>query len=146
MMIGEYEVKLTDKNRLALPKRFREEFGSQEIIISRGYEDCLLLLNRDRWDQLVANIKVKPILEKNVRASLRFILGGAQQIELDSQGRFVVSQNYLEFAEIKESVVFVGVEDWLEIWDSEKWKKYLTNLNKTADDVAQRLIEINDKA
>lgn len=145
-MIGEFEVKLTEKNRLALPKKFRSSLKDQ-LILSRGYEGCLILMDQARWRSLIKSIRTNPILERNVRASLRFILGGAQEIELDSQGRFVLSQSHKDYASIIENVIFIGLEDWIEVWDANTWSEYLSGLSESSADIAQRLIEINnDKA
>ena len=37
MLIGEYTSKLQEKNRVAMPKKFRSEIG-EKIIITKGYE------------------------------------------------------------------------------------------------------------
>ncbi|HEX9804375.1 MAG TPA: division/cell wall cluster transcriptional repressor MraZ, partial [Candidatus Dojkabacteria bacterium] len=120
MLIGEYESKVGDKNRIAVPKQFREEL-KEKIVITRGYERCLILVDEKRWRSLLKSIEVRPLLDSSVRDLKRYLVGGANEVHLDNQGRFVLNNLHKEFAGFKESLVFVGIEDWIEIWDKETW-------------------------
>jgi MraZ protein len=142
MLIGEYEGKLTDKNRLAIPKKIREELNG-ELILSRGYEGCLILLNTKLWQTLEKTINRKPILSLSARDMKRFIMGGAYEIETDDQGRFVMPPNLLSFGGITNKVYFVGLMDWVEIWSEEKWLEKLESLSKNATDIAEKFLEKN---
>ena len=142
MLIGEFESKVGDKNRIAVPKKFRSEL-SENLIITRGYEQCLILLDEKRWKKLIRSIEVKPLLSANVRNVKRYLVGGAQEIDLDHQGRFVVNTMLKEFANFKEEIVFIGIEDWVEIWDKEKWIAKIHDLSNKITDIADRLVEQN---
>jgi MraZ protein len=48
----------------------------------------------------------------------------ATVINLDSQGRLVIPDKMMEYAEIKETLVVIGAGDHFEIWDSRVWKDY----------------------
>lgn len=143
MLIGEYESRMTQKNRIAVPKRIRSALTG-DLVVSRGYEGCLILLDKERWMNLVGLIGKEPILNLSVRDTRRFILGGAQFVDLDSQGRFVVSASLISFAELQEEVMFIGLEDWVEIWSRSKWEEKLRILTNTASDIAEELLKIND--
>jgi MraZ protein len=54
MLLGSYETKLTDKNRIAVPSKLRTEL-EDNLILARGYEGCVLLLDKARWDQLLGS-------------------------------------------------------------------------------------------
>lgn len=144
MLIGEFEAKLTDKNRIAVPSKFRLELG-EKMVLSRGYEGCLILLDELRWKNLMKTINVKPILNLNVRDTRRFILGGAHEIELDKQGRFILPGSLKTYSQIEEEIVFIGIEDWVEIWNKRLWFDKLEQLNKSASDIADRLINLDQK-
>jgi MraZ protein len=139
MLIGEYEGKLTDKNRLAIPKKFREEM-SEGLILSRGYEGCLILLDQQRWADFENLINQRSVLSLSLRDTKRFIIGGAYELELDNQGRFVLPNNLKTYAEIENDVVFVGIKDWVEVWAQNRWTVKLSELEKTAPDIAEQLL------
>lgn len=138
MLIGEYYSQLGDKNRLAIPKKLRDSL-SGKIIITRGYERCLIILDSKRWENLLTEINKKPLLSLGVRDTKRFIIGGAVDIEYDSQGRFVLPESLKGFADIDQKVVFIGVGEWMEIWSEEKWREKIDNLSENASDIAERL-------
>ena len=112
------------------------------LIISRGYEGCLILLDNLRFAKLETVINKEPILNLSIRDTKRFLLGGASEIDLDAQGRFVLADNLREYAQIREDVVFIGIIDWVEIWDKEKWQAKLQDLSKHASDLADKLSKL----
>jgi MraZ protein len=138
MLIGEYYTQLGEKNRIAIPKKLRDEL-SGKVYITRGYEQCLLVLDSKRWKALMDEINKRPLLSLNVRDTKRFILGGAVEIEYDTQGRFVLPESLKSFAGIEEKIVFLGVGEWSEVWSEEKWKTKLELLRENVSDLAERL-------
>lgn len=138
MYIGEFSITIGEKNRLALPKKLREVIDSQ-LIMSRGYERCLILVDKKRWEVFISEINKNPLFSLNVRDTKRFILGGAVEIETDSQGRFILPEALKEFSEIKEKVTFIGVGEWIEVWSEERWRERLFELSGRVSDLAERL-------
>lgn len=143
MLIGSFENNLTDKNRLAVPKDFREELKGR-LFISRGYEGCLILLDEPRWKKLFVVISKEPILNLSVRDTYRFIVAGAKEVDLDKQGRLVLPEFLKTYAHIDNKVAFLGMNDWIEIWDLDRWYKKLGEISKEASDIADKLLKINN--
>lgn len=140
MLTGEFESNLGDKNRVAIPKRLRDELIGK-VYITRGYENSLIMMDAKRWKEFESEVNKTSILDSRVREVKRFIIGGAYEIEYDNQGRFVLSQQLIEFASIKEKIVFVGIGNWIELWDQEIWKEKLKYLSEEISLVSQKLIE-----
>jgi MraZ protein len=138
MLLGEFSTQLGEKNRVAIPKRLRDNLSGR-IFITRGYERCLILVDSDRWQKLLDEINAKPLLSMDVRDTKRYILGGAQEVEPDGQGRFVLSESLKEFAGIDEKITFLGVGEWSEIWSEERWLERLEDLSRNAASLAERL-------
>ena len=138
MLIGEFITPIGEKNRIALPKKLRDEL-SDELIVTRGYEHCLIVVDQARWLALVAEIDKNPLFSLTVRDTKRFLLGGAYTLRLDKQGRFVVPEGLMQYAGIRESVTWVGVGNWIEIWDTGKWTQKLDYLAENSTDIADRL-------
>ncbi|CAG1022571.1 Transcriptional regulator MraZ [Patescibacteria group bacterium] len=138
MLIGEYLTTLGDKNRVGIPKRLRDNLNGK-VYITRGYEQCLIMVDSERWDYLVDEINKSPLLSLNVRDTKRFIIGGATEVEYDSLGRFVIPESLKAFAKIDQKIVFLGVGEWAEIWSEERWQEKLNDLNKNVADLAERL-------
>ncbi len=138
MLVGEYQNKVEGKNRIALPKKFRDEMG-KEVIVTRGYEDCIIVVNDAQWNKLLEVFSDKPFTTSPVRDTRRFLIGGASEVNLDNQGRFVLPVHLREFAKVRREVVIVGLVDWVEIWGKEKWDKRLGEIKPKAGEIAEKL-------
>ena len=58
------------------------------------------------------------------RGFLRLMLSSAHEIALDSAGRLLVPPVLREYAEFTQEVIFVGVNDHIEMWDKTRWSEY----------------------
>lgn len=140
MLIGQYEVKVGAKNRVAFPKRFRATLGDK-LIITQGYENSLIVVSQESWKALLEGTEGRPFIEAETRQTQRFLLGGASFVELDGKGRFILPLYLREFAEIKDEIVFVGLSRYVEIWDKKRWEDYRKNLEKNINDIAKQLVK-----
>lgn len=138
LLIGEYKVAVGDKNRIALPKKIRQILG-EKVIITRGYEGCALLLNSELWQKLRSRIDQESLFKLTVRDTKRFLLGGATEIELDSQGRFVMPEYLAAHVALEQEIVFIGMGDWVEIWSQARWQEKVSYLISSAADIADKL-------
>jgi MraZ protein len=144
MLIGEYTSKIGEKKRVSLPKKFREELG-EDIILTRGYEDALILVNKDLWQTIAKDVINGSFINKNIRDTSRFLVGGAKEISTDSQGRFIIPKQLFDHAEISDEIVFVGLVNWIEVWDKKKWEERLDYLKENSDDIAQEISKMNSQ-
>ena len=121
MYIGEYNHTIDSKGRLILPAKLRESIGD-EIVITKGVEGCLFAYDKRSWEEVGEKLNSIPTLTRiELRAVKRKFLAGANEMEVDKQGRFLVPQNLREYAGLDKNVVLAGVGDYIEIWDKEKW-------------------------
>lgn len=139
MLIGQYTSKLTDKDRVSVPKKFREELG-KELILAKWYENSLVLVSIDSWRGLLKRlIGKRTLVIEPVRDIDRFILGSAFEVKLDKQGRFIVPEKLLDYAEIKDEVVFVGLNDRVEIWSGDNWRQLVEGAEKKASLAVEKI-------
>jgi len=144
MIIGEYRSKIAEKKRVSLPKKFRDELG-EEIILTRGYEDSLIIVNKDMWSRVAQEVIDGSFINKNIRDTSRFLVGGATEITIDKQGRFLIPDSLFEHAGLTKDVVFIGLVNWIEIWDRDKWEERLKYLKDNGDQIAQEISKLNEK-
>ncbi|PIR42307.1 hypothetical protein CO058_00985 [candidate division WWE3 bacterium CG_4_9_14_0_2_um_filter_35_11] len=144
MIIGEYQQKLGDKNRIAFPKKFREELGNR-LIMTKGYEGCLVIMSPAQWEEMVSDAVSGPFVSGLVRDTSRFLLASATEIELDSQGRFVVPTYLKEYSELKLEGIFLGLGRWVELWGSEKWNKKRMEVEGESSAIGEKLVNLNPK-
>ena len=144
MIIGEYKSKVGDKKRVSLPKKFRDELG-EEIILTRGYEDTLILVNKGMWEKIAKEVIGGSFINKNIRDTSRFLIGGATQLSIDMQGRFIIPDSLFEHAGLTDEIVFIGLINWIEVWDKDKWDKRVEYLKQHGEDIAQEINKMNEK-
>ncbi len=141
MLIGEYQNKVGDRKRIALPKKLRDELGG-DLILTRGYENSLVIVNKHLWENLSKDIISGSFINTDIRDTSRFLIGSATEIELDDQGRFVLPQALFDYAQLKDDVVFIGLVNWVEVWSKELWEKRMDYLSKHGSEIAQKLSEL----
>lgn len=138
MIIGEYKSRIGEKKRVSLPAKFREEIGD-DLILTRGYEEALILVNKRMWKKVAKEVMNGSFTNKNIRDTSRFLVGSAKEIETDSQGRFVIPEALFTHAGLDKELVFIGLVNWIEIWDANKWSKRVEYLQKHGDEIAQEI-------
>lgn len=143
MIIGEYTGKLSEKKRVSLPKKFRDELG-ENIILTRGYEDSLILVNKQMWEKIAKEVINGSFINKNIRDTSRFLIGSAVEISLDELGRFVIPQSLFEHADLNNEIVFIGLINWIEIWDKSKWEKRVEYLKTHGEEIAQEIEKMKE--
>lgn len=139
MLLGEFVQRLDAKNRVTLPAKFRPRFADG-VVVTKGLDGCLDVFNREQWESFVAARlgHLDPFSRESRRVS-RFLYAGASETELDGQGRVMLPQPLLQHAGLSKDIVVAGVHNKLEIWDLEKWKRQLEELEGSMEDVAERL-------
>lgn len=130
MLLGTYYPTLIGRNRLALPVKLRKEITGNQLILSVGLETCIFGFEEKRWETVTAADLARPISDAIGRDLRRKLCINAERIALDSQGRFVIPETMMEYAGIKNEVTLIGAGDHFEIWDSQTWKQYLSEIEK----------------
>lgn len=140
MLMGEFHHNLDDKGRIIVPSRLREELG-ENIIVTRGLENCLFIYSENEWAKVVSKLKTLPFTKKDARSFTRMFLSGATNAEFDKQGRIKIAIPLLEYAELQKECVIIGVNDRLEIWSKERWNSFMNVASENLSDLADHLFE-----
>jgi MraZ protein len=139
MLVGQYTVSVTEKGRIAIPFRFRGEIGTQ-LIAARWFEQCLVVVPVANWQELLTKVTAKAeTLNVSVREIERFILGSAFEIELDTQGRFIIPKILKEYGKLDQTVTFVGLGNRIEIWNESLWREKEEFLQGTAGKLMEQV-------
>ncbi|MFH0988100.1 MAG: division/cell wall cluster transcriptional repressor MraZ [Parcubacteria group bacterium] len=141
MFIGEYYYSMDDKNRLAMPVKFRASLKGGAVV-TRGLDDCLFVYTKNEWATLARQLSSLPISQANTRAFSRLMLAGAMDVKLDGQGRIMLPDYLKNFAGLGKNTVIAGLYNRLEIWDEGKWNSYKQQTEKNSTDIAEKLGEL----
>ncbi|HEY4488325.1 MAG TPA: division/cell wall cluster transcriptional repressor MraZ [Candidatus Paceibacterota bacterium] len=141
LLIGEYEHTLDEKKRVSLPKQFRSALG-RKVVMTRGLDNCLVIYAPAAWGKMAEKLQSLSIVNADTRGFSRFLLSGAAEVEVDGVGRILIPDHQKDYAGLRKRVVFAGVSDRVEMWDSERWSKYKSRIDKDAERMAKKLGEI----
>lgn len=143
MFLGRYFSQVSEKGRLALPSKFRQEIKGK-IFIARWYENCLVIVAGNSWEDFMSRLARKSdILTKPVRSIERFIFSTATEIELDEQGRFVLPLFLREIGQIKpgDEIVFLGLGDRIELWNKSIWEKEEIRIKSESEKMLEAMVK-----
>ena len=141
MLLGEFEQRLDDKNRVTLPAKLRAHFADG-VVCSRGFDGCIAVWPRTSWDAYVTQQSDRlDGFTREGRGMQRFLFGGAQEGELDRQGRIALSAPLIEAGRLSKDIVIAGLSNRLEIWDREAWRRQLAEVEGSAENVAEHLAQ-----
>ena len=143
MFIGEYEHSLDTKNRLSIPRRFRDQAladgDAVAFFLTRGLDECLFIFTEAQWEKVVAGLSTKPFTDSATRRFQRLFFSNAVRAELDGQGRILIPDNLKKVGGITRNITLVGVYDRIEVWDRERWKAVKETSGGEYESLAQQL-------
>jgi MraZ protein len=138
MLIGEYIHSIDEKNRLSFPVKFRKEMG-KTVVVTPGLDKCLFVFTIKEWGIIAEKLAQSSMLQADTRSFNRYLLGGATEVAVDTQGRILVPDFLKERAGLSGKVAVVGVHTRVELWDEDTWKVYKRSVEQNADSLAERL-------
>ncbi|KKS25961.1 MAG: Protein MraZ [candidate division WWE3 bacterium GW2011_GWC1_42_102] len=121
MFLGEYKPNITEGSRIALPKKLRDQIRGEEVILSRGFEKCVFVYDKEDWATEATKQIENPITDARTRDIKRYMYSGAAEVTIDPQGRIVIPGNLKEYAGLGKNLAVVGAGDHVEIWDLNAW-------------------------
>lgn len=138
MFIGKFEHCLEAKGRLSIPKKFRSQLAAGAIL-SQGLDGCLFLYPVAHWEQLINKLSQLPLTRSDARSFTRVLSYGAVEVDIDKLGRILIPDYLRQFAALSDICVVAGAVERIEIWDQAKFAAYSAKINKSAEDIAEKL-------
>ena len=133
---GDYTCKLDSKGRGVVPAVFRKEMqaaGEVSFVMRRNiFDECIDVYPKDEWLKLIAGLREK--LSQFNREQVRFFrefFRGAQEVELDGNGRVLIPRRMLDSIGIEgDEIVMVGQDSKIEIWGKIKYEESTMNTDE----------------
>lgn len=138
--VGTIEAKVDKKGRVFLPAAFRKALPLQEdglsLIMRKDlFEDCLILYTEETWQSRLNELNSKlSVWSRDDQAMKRRFSADAEWLTLDNNGRILLPKRYLAKVNIENDVTFIGMDDTIEIWATNKLHEH-----QDSDDFAAAL-------
>lgn len=129
MFLGEHEYSIDDKNRMAIPVRYRTLVG-EGLVVTRGFDACLMGVTLPVWNVFAEQISALSPSSLDTRNYQRLLFSAATECDLDKQGRILLPQTLRDFADLGgQNVIIVGVNKYFEIWSPARWAERSQEIN-----------------
>ncbi|MFZ5975569.1 MAG: division/cell wall cluster transcriptional repressor MraZ [Bacillota bacterium] len=123
LLIGTFQHSLDAKGRLFIPAKLRDELG-ERFVITRGTGGCLFGFSFDQWEAFSEKLRALPLGDANAQRVVRLLSAWATDVELDKQGRVLLSANLRECAGLEKDATIIGATNRIEIWSRTTWESY----------------------
>lgn len=124
MFRGTQFLSLDAKGRLAVPSRQRERLErlcDSRLVITAHPQRCLLIYPEPEFVELERRLNEMPAHMPNVAPLQRLVIGYANEVEPDAQGRVLLTPAQRRFATLDKRVALVGMVNRFELWDEDAW-------------------------
>ena len=141
--LGSIEAKTDAKGRAFLPASFRKELqsaGETSLVMRKDvFQPCLVLYPESVWNMQIDLLRTRlNRWDSRHQSIFRQFVADAEAITLDANGRFLIPKRYMKMAGISQDVVFLGMDDTVEVWSKPQFAAH----NMPAADFAKQLEEI----
>ena len=138
--IGTVNAKTDVKGRVFVPASFRKilQLSEESRLILRKdvYQDCLVLAPEKIWkEELNALQERLNKWDEEEQHLFRQFSWLVEILELDSTGRILIPKKYLQMANISNTVCFVGMNHFIELWNPDQLAKSMMS----AEDLKSRV-------
>ena len=119
--LGNIESKTDTKGRAFLPAVFRKVLqasGEENLVLRKDiFQKCLVLYPESVWNERLDMLKnqLRPWKQTHQQMFRQFV-SEAEVVNLDGNGRFLISKRLQKVAEIEQDIQFIGMDDTIEIW------------------------------
>lgn len=145
--IGKYEAKADVKGRIFIPSAYRKllpDGDKGRVVMRRDAEnDCIVLFPESVWNKKVEEFKSK-LDEWNPidQILLMQFVSDAENLDVDSQGRVLISKKNLQSIGVENSeVLFVGMVDRFAVWSKIKYDQVKMSPSEFAALLKERMMK-----
>jgi MraZ protein len=111
---------------MAIPTRYRERLSARcdgQLIVTVDKDHCHLVYPLHDWEELESKLVILPSMNKVARRIVRIMVGYATEVDMDANGRILVSKELREFASLEKQGMLIGQGNKFELWDEATWNE-----------------------
>lgn len=138
MFLGQFQHTLDIKNRISIPKRFRDQLAPNAVLTA-GLDGCLFLYPQVEWEALSRQMKDLPLTGVDARSFSRYLFSAAAEVSFDQLGRIVIPDYLIDHAKLRKKLIVIGVLNRVEIWSAPRWEAFNKNIAARSEEIAEKL-------
>ena len=146
MFQGESAITIDDKGRLAVPTAHRElvarECGNRLVITYNPFESgSLWIYPRQVWERVRDQVNALPKAKKVNRSMQLKLVGAAEFVELDGNGRISIPASHRSAVGIEKKAVLLGMGEKFELWSEQAHHAQIRQV-VSDDDLSEELLDL----
>ncbi|MGC6518364.1 MAG: division/cell wall cluster transcriptional repressor MraZ [Candidatus Puniceispirillaceae bacterium] len=148
LFLSTFENRIDRKGRISVPAPFRAtlEANHAALFLYKSLVlPCVEGCGPERISQIVDAIDTMDSLSEEV-ATLTTMLSSAQEMRLDSEGRIMLSADFIAFAGLGETALFAGIGRSFQIWHPDVFRKREEAARANAKSNGLPKLTLNNKA
>ena len=123
---GYFELFVDEKGRVILPKKLKEQSGS-DLVLTQGLDGCVYILTPEEWLNLQNKISKTP-MSKGLAIS-HFFNTYKTDVTADKQGRVQIPLPLRRLAAIEGNVMMIGNGNRIEIWNPDRFNDMVCKMD-----------------
>lgn len=131
MFLGTFEHQIDPKNRLTLPSAWRKLIDDK-VVVTISTDNCIEIRTMESYQDYTNTLMELGVAKEAARRIQRTIFANSSIIQIDNANRILLPTSLINLAKITKSVVMLGVNDKIEVWNLSEYDS-----NKRSDDVKQ---------
>ena len=144
MFKGIHNINLDGKGRLTIPTKYRNAITDQSngsmVVTMDTEEKCLLLYPSTIWATIEKKINDLPSFSKNHSRIQRILIGHAEDLDIDSAGRILLSKPLRLAADMTKKITLIGQGEKFEIWNEDTWNTKVNNWRSEETDESEQSV------
>ncbi len=119
LFLSTFESKIDKKGRASIPARYRS-------LLERNNEELILFTTPEtQYIQGCGNNYINRLWQTNLELDqvsdealyIQDILSDSTHVQLDAEGRVLLSENFINTADLKNTILFAGRGETFQIWN-----------------------------
>lgn len=135
MFVGGHAINMDAKGRLAIPARVRETLADacagRVVVTAHPTERCLLIYPEAKWEEILPSIVALKDFNKADARIKRLMMGNACAMELDANGRILLSAPLRTHARLEKKLLLQGIGESFELWGEEQLEAYTARVDES---------------
>ena len=136
---------MDSKGRFQLPTAILREIPAENegrFVVNRSSEKCLTLYPINVWNHYKAKMNRLNSFKPEVRRAIRYFMGSASEIRLDSKNRLLVPQPLQEYAHLEKELLITTLNTYIEIWNPELYNEEMDKFSETESGIINEIADI----
>lgn len=138
---GQHKNTIDDKGRLMIPSKVRSALGEQRVYLAPSFEGDHINLYTETYFENTFKKKLfgennEQLFNPKLREAARRLIAPATLLEYDASGRLNLPQSIRALGKLnlKDEVLILGMGDFVELWNPEKYEEFLQKVSETSID------------